>query len=262
MIGVPLVLVLIRRGCNREWVYFPWPSPVPVNECPRLVRELQTGTSQPLGCVVQYGVTTIAALGLALYYSWSLTLITLATMPAAAFILARISAQIIFSVEAQRQELTNSSKMASTAISAIDTVKSFNGQDFELWQYAMAIREVASHYLGQARVQALQNGFLRFFILSIFVQGFWYGSHLVDTGQKSPGDILTCFWACLMAVQTAEAISTEYPYLLKGKAAGATIKASIIHMERGRRIIPMVGKKSPKRCDGEIEVRNVGYLDL
>ena len=181
-------------------------------------------------------------------------------MPAAALILARISAQITFSVEAQRQELTNSSKMASTAISDIDTVKVFNGRDFELWQYAMAIRKVASHYLGQARVQALQNGFLRLFILSIFVQGFWYGSHLVDTGRRSPGDILTCFWACLMAVQTAEAILTEYPYLLKGKAAGATIKASIIHMERGRRIIPMVGRTSPRRCDGEIEVRNVGYL--
>ena len=230
-------------------------------ECPRLVRELQTGTSQPLGCVVQYAVTTVAALGLALYYSWSLTLITLATMPAAAFILAWISAQIMSSVEAQRQELTNSLKMASTAISAIDTVKIFNGQDFELWQYAMAIRKVASHYLGQARVQALQNGFLRFFILSIFVQGFWYGSHLVDTGQRSPGDILTCFWACLMAVQTAQAISTEYPYLLKGKVAGATIKASIVHMERGRRIIPMVGKKSPTRCKGDVEVRNVGSLN-
>lgn len=228
----------------------------------RLVRELQTGTSQPLGCVIQFTVTTVAALGLALYYSWSLTLITLATMPAAAFILARISAQIILSVEAQRQELTNSSKMASTAISAIDTVKGFNGQDFELWQYAMAIRKVASHYLGQARVQALQNGFLRFFILSIFVQGFWYGSHLVDTGQRSPGDILTCFWACLMAVQTAEAISTEYPYILKGRAAGATIKASITHMERGRKVIPMVGKKSPGRCDGEVEVRNVGCPDV
>ena len=230
-------------------------------ECPRLVRELQTGTSQPLGCVIQYAVTTVAALGLALYYSWSLTLITLATMPAAAFILAWISAQIMLNVEAQRQELTNSLKMASTAISAIDTVKIFNGQDFELWQYAMAIRKVSSHYLGQARVQALQNGFLRFFILSIFVQGFWYGSHLVDTGQRSPGDILTCFWACLMAVQTAQAISTEYPYLLKGKVAGATIKASIVHMERGRRIIPMVGKKSPTRCKGDVEVRNVGSLN-
>lgn len=182
-------------------------------------------------------------------------------MPAAAFILARISAQIILSVEAQRQELTNSSKMAGTAISAIDTVKGFNGQDLELWQYAVAIKKVASHYLGQARVQALQNGFLRFFILSIFVQGFWYGSHLVDTGQRSPGDILTCFWACLMAVQTAEAISTEYPYILKGKAAGATIKASVIHMERGRKITIMVGKKRPGRCDGEIEVRNVSCLN-
>lgn len=227
----------------------------------RLVRELQTGTSQPLGCVIQFAVTTIAALGMALYYSWSLTLVTLATMPAAAFILARISAQIILSVEAQRQELTNSSNIATMAISAIDTVKSFNGQDFELWQYALAIRKVASHYFGQARVQALQNGFLRFFILSIFVQGFWYGSHLVDTGQRTPGDILTCFWACLMAVQTAEAISTEYPYLLKGKAAGATIKASIIHMERGRKVIPMVGTKCPARCHGEIEVRNVGCLN-
>ena len=208
---------------------------------------------------MQYIVTTFAALGLAFYYSWSLTFVTLATMPISALVLARISARITSNVEAQGQELTNASKMTSTAISAIDTVKSFNGQEFELWQYAQGIKRVALYYLKQAQVQALQIGFLRFFIQSIFVQGFWYGSHLVDIGNRSPGNILTCFWACLMAVQTAEAISTEYPYLLKGKAASATIRATIVHMERGRKIVTMVGKKSPSRCDGEIEVRNVGY---
>ncbi|KAK4692863.1 hypothetical protein P7C71_g4420, partial [Lecanoromycetidae sp. Uapishka_2] len=200
------------------------------------VRELQLATSQPLGNAVQYTVTSLAALGVAFYYSWSLTLVTLATVPISAFILSIISARMQPSIHAQEVELTKASKLANNAIGAIDTVKSFNGQDHEKWQYTRAVKRAAKHYLAEAQINAQQIGVVRLVTLGMFVQGFWYGSHLVNTGQKNPGDVLTCFWACLMATQSVEQIFPQFIVLEKGRAAGATLKANIFNMERGRKI--------------------------
>lgn len=228
----------------------------------RNVRELQLASSQPLGYAVQYTVTSFAALGVAFYYSWSLTLVTLATVPISAIILSMISARLQPSIQAQEAELTKASKVVKNAISSIDTVKGFNGQDCEKWQYAGAVKGAAKHYLMEAQANAQQIGFVRLVILGMFVQGFWYGSHLVNTGQKNPGDILTCFWACLMATQSVEQILPQFIVLEKGRAAGATLKANILNMERGRSIVSMLGGNSPSRCDGDIEIRNVGLRSL
>ena len=221
------------------------------------IRELQLATSQPLGFAVQYAVTMITALGVAFYTAWDLTLVTLATAPLSAIVLAWLSARMQPSIEAQAKELIRASKLANNSISAIDTVKCFNGQDFQTWQYAQAVHKAARCYLVQARQNALQIGFIRLATLGMFVQGFLYGSHLVQTGKKSPGQILTAFWACLMAAQAIEQILPQMLVLVKGRAAGATLKAALAQMERGRKISRMVGCKHPSTCRGDIEIRNV-----
>ena len=225
----------------------------------RRIRELHMATSQPLGFLMQYTVTIVAALGLAFYYSWSLTLVTLGTIPISAIILSLISKWMQPAVEAQVKELTEASKLATNAISAIETVKCFNGQEFELSQYARSVREAAQFYLVQARSNALQIGFVRLAILGMFVQGFWYGSHLVNIGQKTPGDILTCFWACLMATQTVEQIMPQIMVLEKGRAAGAILDTVISRMEEDKGGSKTIGRTAPQYCEGDIEVRNVSF---
>ena len=214
-------------------------------------------TSQPLGFVVQYSVTAAAALGVAFYYSWNLTLVTLATVPFAGLMLSFISARMQPSIEAQQEHLSVASKYASHAISAIDTVKCYNGQDHETWHFACAIRRAARCYLVQARANALQIGFVRLVILSMFVQGFWYGSTLVGPGGKNSGQIVTTFWSALMATQSIEQILPQMLVLEKGRAAGATLKAVGMRIERGRRVTSMAGNFVPSHCCGDIEFRDV-----
>ena len=223
----------------------------------RHVRELQLATSQPLGFVVHDSVTAFAALGLAFYYSWSLTLVTLSTVPILSVALAWNSARIQPSIEMQTEELTNASSIANDAFSAIDTVKCFNGQDFERWQYRKAIKRAATYYLHVAQASALQIGGLRLVTLCMFVQGFWFGSHLVNTGQKNPGDILTAFWACLMATQAFEQIQPEVIVLEKGRAAGAKLKSALQQMDDELELSSMNGRTVPLCCAGDIEMRNV-----
>lgn len=163
-------------------------------------------------------------------------------------------------VEDQVEELTKASKLASNAISAIDTVKYFNGQDFETWQYSRTIKRAAKFYLVQGLANAFQIGFVRLVILGMFVQGFWYGSHLVNYGGKRPGDILTAFWACLMATQTIEQLLPQIIVLEKGRAAGATLKTTIVHIEDRRKTVRTAAGKTPEFCDGDIVVRNVRMI--
>ena len=184
-------------------------------------------------------------------------MVTLATVPFAAIILTGISARMQPSIDAQVEELNQASKRANNAISAIDTVKCFNGQDFEMWQYAKIIKKAARYYLIQAQANALQIGFVRLVTLSMFVQGFWYGSHLVTTGAKDPGQVLTTFWACLMATQAIEQILPQMIVLEKGRAAGATLKLLLAQMEKVCKVKNVIHGISPGYCDGDIEVRNV-----
>lgn len=164
-------------------------------------------------------------------------------------------------IEQQIEQLTQASKLANNAITAIDTVKCFNRQDFELSQYLEATKKAAVCYLVQARANALQIGLVRVSLLGMFVQGFWYGSHLVDVGSRSPGQILTAFWACLMATQTMEQLLPQMIVLEKGRVAAATLKAVLIKVDRGRKVRQMMGRRTPRYCDGDIQVKSVsGFL--
>ncbi|RAL63287.1 hypothetical protein DID88_004363 [Monilinia fructigena] len=97
-------------------------------------------------------------------------------------------------IEAQKRELSQASKLTNTAITAIDTVKAFNGEDQEVWQYFLAIKRSTIYYMIQARSNAFQFGITKFVIIAIFVQGFWYGISLVDHGLDA-GEVLTTFYA-------------------------------------------------------------------
>ena len=221
------------------------------------IRDLQMATSQPLGFLVQYTVTAVAALGVAFYHSWRLTLVITATFPLAAAVLSYTSAKTQPAIDRQEGSLSAAAQSSSNAVSAIETVKCFNGQSSEVREYSAEIRKAAQSYSFQAHMNAFQIGFIRLVTLGMFVQGFWYGSTLIGPGKESPGHVLTTFWAALMATQAIEQILPQMLVLEKGRAAGRTLKAVCLRVERGRRITEMMGSVLPSQCKGDIDIRGV-----
>lgn len=224
----------------------------------RQIRELQLGVSQPLGFLVYEIFGSLAALILAFYYSWKLTLVLIAAFPIAAFILAFITRPLGPAIETQKLELTRASKYANTAITAISVVKAYNGQDHEVWQYFDTIKHVAASYLVQARVNALQFGIVKFVMMVIFVQGFWFGLYLVNHGLQ-PGNILTAFYACLTAMQAVEILLPQWLVLTKGMSAGATLKAIRDEMRNQQREKRTVKYDNPESCSGDIEIKGASF---
>jgi len=217
--------------------------------------------SQPLGfCLYEIGVSCVA-LGLGFYYAWQLTLLILATLPILGIVMFFVSKRLAPAIEAQKQELSLAAKYTNTAISNINTVKAYNGEDHEIWQYCNMVKKVAASYLLQARANALQFGIMKFATVGLFVQGFWFGLLLVNRGMD-PGRIYTTYYVCLIAMQSIEIVLPQWLVLAKGKSAGHTLKAIVEGLQQGlRRKVPgMGGGLVPEVCDGDIEIKNVGHI--
>lgn len=221
------------------------------------IKELQTAVSQPLGFSIQAMVTAVVCLIIALYTCWSLTLVILIGLPLALGFLAIISSRIQAHIDTQREHLSEATRTANRAFTAIEIVKAFNGQSYERNNFAKAAAKAAEAYREQAHANAMIIGFIRLITLSMFVQGFWYGGRLVRRGHASAEDVMTTFWSCLMATQSLELILPQMILLEKGRAAGSGLKALLVTVERGRRVFNMKGGTVPKKCEGEIEIRDV-----
>ncbi|PGH28022.1 hypothetical protein AJ80_00277 [Polytolypa hystricis UAMH7299] len=228
---------------------------------PRLqtqIRDLQLATAQPFGYVLQNSFGCAAALGLAFYTSWKLTLVSLASIPICAVIVAFLSNKIQPNIRGHDGALSNASKLATNSLSSIDVVKCFNGQDFEVKQYAGAVRSAASWYINMALFKSLEIGCVQLMIFIMFVQGFWYGSSLVSSGELTPGEVLTCFWACLQASHAIEVIMPQIIVLEKGRSAGTALK-EILEDVRKQPSTPTVSAIAPMFCDGDIHIKNVTF---
>lgn len=223
----------------------------------RQTRELQLATSQVFGLLVCDIMTSIASLVIALYHSWKLTLVLLATLPISAIILSLATRRLEPAIQAQKRELAIASKFATASVTAIDLVKVFNGYDQEVWQYFRAIKLAARHYLIQAQCNAIQMGYVSFWVIAMFIVGFWYGVILVNNDGLKPGNVLTTFYATLAAFQGIEALMPHWLVLAKGMSAGAFLSSLTPKSGGGRTIKKMTGSLRPEKCVGDIELTDV-----
>ncbi|KAI9702276.1 MAG: hypothetical protein M1820_006208 [Bogoriella megaspora] len=215
-------------GKEMEW-YDTRPNGISAT-IPRLqaqIRELQTALAAPIGDLVQFTVVFFSCLGLAFYYGWSLTLVTIAGVPIIFVGVRLISRRMHAAIDAQQDAMTKANKHVTTAVSSIDVVKYFNGKAEEVARFGAAIKVAATHYVRQAHWNALQQGVVILLTRSMFVQGFWYGSTLIDAGKRNPGQVLTTFWAALQGVGALQSILPQLMVLEKGRAAGARLKEMV-----------------------------------
>ena len=124
----------------------------------RQIRELQLATSVPLGEAIQCSAMAVASLGVALYFSWNLTLVTVCTMPIVYLVMGFLSSRLTARAHQQSDKLQQALKHVTSAIQNIETVKCFNGEWFELRRYATAISSAGNLFRGQARFRSAQIG--------------------------------------------------------------------------------------------------------
>ncbi|EPE08522.1 multidrug resistance protein [Ophiostoma piceae UAMH 11346] len=192
------------------------------------IRDLQAATSQLLGYIISDLMVCVACVIVAFVKSWALTLILLATVPVSIVILELLGRGLKQAAERQRGALNDAAKHATASLAGIDLVKVYGGHDTELWLYLNGIRKAARHYTRQALSACAQMGYIKVWMINLFVVGFWFGITLVKKGQTTAGNVLTAFYAVLIAFQSLESLGTQWVSVLKGTVAGKSLDEMIV----------------------------------
>ncbi|KAF2131947.1 multidrug resistance protein-like protein 2 [Dothidotthia symphoricarpi CBS 119687] len=219
------------------------------------IRDLQLSMSAPIGEGIQCIVQSLGALGVAFYYSWNLTLVVICTVPLIYLVQAVLSSRLSVRAHEQADQLQRALKHITNAIQNIEIVKCFNGEGHELQNFRTVTSLSARLYKRVANLRSLQIGIMQFFTLSVFVQGFWYGSHLVHSENKDTGQIITTFWAALMAIQGITGFLPQFIVLQKGKLAGAKLQMLLKQISNSDQQQELQGDVKPAECPGDIEFR-------
>lgn len=161
-------------------------------------------------------------------------------------------------IQAQKRDLATASKFATSSIKAIEIVKIFNGFDRELQQYYEAIILASKQYMIQAQCNCFQIGYVAFWVVGIFVAGFWYGTILVDQGL-SPGQIITTFFSILSAFQGISALLPQWLVLSKGMFAGAFLCS--LTTRCGEEAGKNTGHIKPNSCIGNVDLVDVCFVN-
>ena len=221
----------------------------------RQTRDLQTATSQTLGYVVCDVFVFGGCVVVAFVFSYKLTLVMLATGVPSALVLWAIGRLVDPAIDAQRRELAQAAKHVTAATTAIDLVKVYNGEDHEAFQVMAAIRRSARHYSRQVLCNCAQMGYIKLWMIMLFVLGFYFAVVLVGRGELTPGNALTTFYAVLIAFQSLGTVGPQWLVLAKGMAAGQFLEGLV--KEEAASADEATGWRKPSRCAGDIRMSNV-----
>ncbi|OAL23986.1 hypothetical protein AYO22_06010 [Fonsecaea multimorphosa] len=191
----------------------------PLSNDIRQIRELQLGTSQPLGLIIVCLVQALAGLSLAMLTNWKLTLVVLSDIPIIAVGSTLISRHLQANIDQQNKNLNTATSLANNCVTNIATVKCFNSQDQEGEKYSSAVRAA----------------------------GFWYGGTQVHAGATTAGKVVTTFWACLIATKAFEDMLPHCIILQRSQLSALALEAMVDKVMDGQLRLRQVSFAYPSR---------------
>lgn len=216
-------------------------------------------TSQTLGFLICDIMVFVACILVAFIFSFKLTLVMLATGIPSALILWGIGRFVDPGIEGQKRHLAEASKHATAATTGIDLVKVYSGADNESFRFMTAIRRSGRYYLRQVLCNCGQISYIKLWMLMLFVVGFFFAVVLVNSGDLTPGNALTTFYAALIAFQSVETLGPHWLVLAKGMVSGQLLKSLVHDGNDDGRGDKGVGWHRPLSCQGDIRIRDVSF---
>ncbi|CCH41011.1 Multidrug resistance protein [Wickerhamomyces ciferrii] len=237
-----------------------------INRC---VEELRAGTSEATALVLQNFVSLAALIGTALYYSWSVTLVMLASSPIIvifAYIFAKLTEKY---TNNENVETAKAAKTLDWSLFSAKLVRLFSTQDQEYSKFTTAVKNCKQAFFKLTLVTSANMALLRFIMLCMYVQGFWFGSTQVRKGKVDPGDVITCFTSCLMLAETLKSTLPQIITIQKAKVAIAKIQ-NFIQMRKTKTMVSKFKQQIdlddtrnislyPDVCHGDIKFKNVDF---
>lgn len=177
------------------------------------------------------GAGCIAEIAVAFYFSWSVTLICLIGVPALAVIGAFLSNPITRQIDGAKLTLDSISEKVSWIFSALETVKLFQKEKVEsMWCFKEFLKLRAQNNKYWVLFQ-LQQGLCRTIVLLVFMQGFYFGSFMVNKHHLPAGSVISVFWCTLNASALFQTFMGHLVEWNKGRASADRLHKLLIKNE-------------------------------
>ena len=223
--------------------------------------EVRTASSLAAGQLLQYLTTTITSLVLAFVWSPLLTLVILSAAPA--LIIIQAFSQVLAGplLNRERTFTATAATVVERAVSSIATVKAFNATIHETRVLSGVLDRVTAAANRLAGIWGVTSGLSQFVTMAMFVQGFWFGAHLVREGKNTPGQVMSVFWACLIATSNLQMAVPPLIVFVKGKVAAAELAGVISGTQQtySKRRPQELRKLQPKSFNGELSLTDVSF---
>ncbi len=216
---------------------------------------LQNTVSVNISMALRSLASAIGGVGLLLYTSPKLTLLMLFIVPPVALGAVFFGRKIRKLSRDAQDTLAKASEIAEETISGIRTVRAFAREEREVSRYAEAI----AHSFQVARKRAIASGafggivsFAAYCAIAIVL---WYGGHLVMAHKMSLGELTSFLLYTLIVAVSLGTLGGLWADFMR--ATGSAERVFDL-MDRTS-AIPAGSGTSPKKVQGEISFRDVGF---
>ncbi|MBZ3871539.1 Antigen peptide transporter 1 [Sciurus carolinensis] len=171
--------------------------------------------SEELNILMWYLVRGLCLLGLMLWGSLPLTLVTLATLPLL-FLLPEKLGKWWQSLEVQvRESLAEASQVAIEALSAMPTVRSFANEEGEAQKFRQKLKEMKTLNQKEALAYAVNLCTTDISGLLLKVGILYIGGQMVTTGAVSSGNLIAFVLYQIQFTSAAKVLLSTYPRVQK-----------------------------------------------
>ncbi|KAI6228032.1 P glycoprotein 16 [Aphelenchoides besseyi] len=185
------------------------------------IDRIKDGIGDKLGLTFTLTVQFIGGMTVAFSYSWKMSLVLLAILPAMLGAIGVIGLLTKRFVKREQKYTAEVGSIGEEILNGIRTVLSLNGQEKETDRYDNALKRAQNAGNKKGLVTAIGFGVIFFLVFFSMGIAFWFGTKLVVNKEVTAGQVFACFWSFLVALFSVAQAASQIPALIgAGTAAG------------------------------------------
>ncbi len=177
------------------------PTGVMVSRVINDVGILAQGTTDGVFSIFGDGMSLVALIGAAIYLDWRLALIALVVFPLAVVPVTRFSKKMRQMTKSAQKQLSGLNVLLQETFQGNRVVKAFGMEDYERRRFNAELRRLFRIYMRVARIKSFTGPMIEAMAACAVVVVLWYGTSMVVSGVRTPGEFGAFFAAMLLVYE-------------------------------------------------------------
>jgi ABC-type multidrug transport system fused ATPase/permease subunit len=166
--------------------------------------------------LIRQTITLTIGIAALTYYSFKLTLIMLASLPVVIIIAIIIGKKVKGYSKNTQTHISESNVIVEETLTAIQGVKSFANEYFEVNRYGKKVDEIRVIAMKGVYARGFMSSFIIFAIFGAFILVIWQAAHLMEQGEMTMGDLTTFLFYTIFVGASIGGSADLYSRLQKG----------------------------------------------